>query len=48
MGALHLVWGAGTLLTLRDRLRAQSEVFADGELRDARADQPPRVRFPRT
>jgi hypothetical protein len=48
MGAVHLVWGAGTSLTLRELLRAQSEVFADGELRDLRADQPPRVSFPRT
>lgn len=40
MGVVHLVWGAGTSVTSRELLRAQSEVFADGELRDARADRP--------
>jgi hypothetical protein len=40
MGAVHLVWGAGTSLTLRELLRAQSDIFANGELRDLRADRP--------
>jgi hypothetical protein len=40
MGAVHLVWGEGRSVTLRELLRAQTEVFADGELRDARADRP--------
>jgi hypothetical protein len=34
MGAVHLVWGAGTSVPLRELLRAQSEVFFAGFFED--------------
>jgi hypothetical protein len=35
MNTVHLVWGAGTALTLRELERAQAEIFFQGEPRDA-------------
>ena len=35
MSTAHLVWGAGTALTLRELERAQADIFSQGEPRDA-------------